>query len=487
MSVILQAMKDAGKTGIEMTCADGFTRLVWPILAAYVADYPEQCLVACCKENRCPICEVPHDRRGEHLMFTPRSPEETLDLLRRHALGEKVPRYDELGLRPVFTPFWANMPHANIFQSMTPDLLHQLHKGVFKDHLVKWCILLLTEQEVDERFRGMTRHPGLRHFVNGISMVSQWTGHEHKEMEKVFCSLLAGGVDDRVVLAAQAVTDFIYYSSLHSHTTRTLQSLQDALDRFHLHKDIFIELGARQQPHFNIPKFHMMEHYVSLIKLFGSADGFNTEAPERLHIDYAKDAYRSSNKKDYVAQMVVWLRRQESVDRFSMYLTWRERKANSLAPDPEDNEGITMNLPTTSPSTNMVRTPQYTIAVTHPKNLRNITAANIIKNHGATQFLPSLRAFLSSVDCEIVPNQFDTFNLFKRITVILPVIRQTNSRYLKSTIRATPGRPSNHSERKNAEPSYFDFALIKSAEGNSNTAGTPLDGKHTCTPVLSLN
>jgi hypothetical protein len=122
----------------------------------------------------------------------------------------------------------------------------------------------------------------------------------------------------RVLVVAQSILDFSYYAQLQIQTTESLEALQTALTVFHTNKDILKELTV--QEHFNIPKLHQLTHYVQSITLFGAADGFNTELPEHLHIDFAKDSYRASNKQDYEEQMALWLQRQEAVFLCSAYL-----------------------------------------------------------------------------------------------------------------------------------------------------------------------
>ncbi|KAG6904928.1 hypothetical protein DXG01_006172, partial [Tephrocybe rancida] len=211
------------------------------------------------------------EERGSPVQFLLRDVDDTLRILHEHRRGQEPPKFETNGIRAIYQPFWHNLPHCNIFACFTPDLLHQIHKGVFKDHFVKWCSMIMGTDEIDVRFKAMAAHPGLRHFKKGISFVSQWTGTEHKEMEKVIMGVLSGAVNSRVLTVARALLDFIFYAQYQLHTSETLAALQSALDTFHEHKDIFIELECRDN--FNFPKLHSMMHYVEAIKALGSADG----------------------------------------------------------------------------------------------------------------------------------------------------------------------------------------------------------------------
>jgi hypothetical protein len=64
MRTILGPLKEVGRTGMEVTGGDGKVRMVYPILACYVTDYLEQCLVTCSKYGTCPKCQRPADELG---------------------------------------------------------------------------------------------------------------------------------------------------------------------------------------------------------------------------------------------------------------------------------------------------------------------------------------------------------------------------------------------------------------------------------------
>ena len=59
MKSIIKLLEKAGRDGINLISGDGAVRCCYPILVAYVGDYPEQLLVSIVKSGNCPICPAP--------------------------------------------------------------------------------------------------------------------------------------------------------------------------------------------------------------------------------------------------------------------------------------------------------------------------------------------------------------------------------------------------------------------------------------------
>ncbi|KAG1733269.1 hypothetical protein EDB19DRAFT_1830991 [Suillus lakei] len=112
---------------------DGHFQRVAYGLGPYIADYEEQALLACIVHFWCPRCCSHHDSL------------DTPSLLPCHEYHEalfEVGTYGELwvefGIVADLIPFTNDFPHANIHETMALDILHQLIKGTFEDHLVDW-------------------------------------------------------------------------------------------------------------------------------------------------------------------------------------------------------------------------------------------------------------------------------------------------------------------------------------------------------------
>ncbi|KAJ7782081.1 hypothetical protein B0H14DRAFT_3585698 [Mycena olivaceomarginata] len=306
----------AGVKGLPMASGDGVIRRAHPIVACYIGDYPEQLLVACVKTGWCPTCDCEHGNLGDSNKFPLRNLENILAAL--DTLDDGGTIYSEAcrdaGIKPVVHPFWENLPYTNIFTSFTSDVLHQLYQGIIK-HLIKWLKESYGEAELDARCRRLPPNHNIRLFMKGISKLNRVTGREHAQISRFLLGIIIdirlpdGRSPIRLVPAVRAILDFVIWLN--------------ARQRFHENKSIFVDLGIRGD--FNLPKLHSWAHYGMNIQLYGSSDNYNTEYTERLHIDLAKDAYRSTNMKNEFPQMTLWLERKEKIIRHDQFIHWQLR------------------------------------------------------------------------------------------------------------------------------------------------------------------
>ncbi|KAE9386416.1 hypothetical protein BT96DRAFT_1084542, partial [Gymnopus androsaceus JB14] len=66
---------------------------------------------------------------------------------------------------------------------------------------------------------------------------------------------------------------------------------------------------------------------------FGATNNYNTDMFERLHIDFAKKAWCTFNKRDEFPQMTRWLSHQENIQSFNQELSWiLEQQQLSVSP-----------------------------------------------------------------------------------------------------------------------------------------------------------
>ncbi|CCO36768.1 hypothetical protein BN14_10912 [Rhizoctonia solani AG-1 IB] len=323
MEKMFEPLRKASEEGVEMWCPDGRLRRIFPRIAAYTADWPEQNLQGCTSEGSCPVCKTSHLERGSLDEESElRKREETLDALRKYMLHQNIAHLKPLGLKPVW-PWWGDIPELNLSTCFTPDLLHQAYQGVFKSHIVKWMKHIIGADVLDERLSAMPQAEGLMHFAKGITLVGQWTGRQSKQLLAQFLPAVIGGLNPpELGEMVRVLVDFIYRSHASSLTEWDLRAMEDDLKTFHQLKELLVVKGFyTSESRFNqIPKLHMLRHWVFSIRELGTPDGYNTEAPEHLHIKYAKVPWRASNKVRPLEQMVIYIQRQDAIRMHRRYL-----------------------------------------------------------------------------------------------------------------------------------------------------------------------
>ncbi|CUA70823.1 Protein NYNRIN [Rhizoctonia solani] len=520
MTILMAPLKQAAKEGVVMACADGRQRRVYPIPAAFEGDWPEQCAMASAEESGCPICEQDYDHRAEYPNNAPhRNPNDTLAALRVYMESKDAGDLKPMGLKP-WWPWWAGIPHFNFHTSIMPDLLHQLYQGMIKTHAITWSKKVVGVSMVDKCFKGMPGMVGLRHFTKGISKVSQsqWTGRESKEMAKQLLPIVAGqqGANPNFVALIRSILDFTFRAHQSQMTEEDIEHLQKALNVFHTKKQVLVTVKIYEELEGlnGIKKLHMLTHYAFTIREMGTPDGYNTEAPEHLHIIYAKRGWRASNKVRPMEQMVRFIQRYETIrihraymdryhglvdrDRMDGTVVYGEGEESLLeqgntehgeheidldieqGPEPsedgedessssgdeDEDENARDSAWVTSPANQCIDLdPDWTVAI--KPTVSRVSGHCLIQSYGATDLVLRVNDWLEeTIAAGLLPRlQFVTadhaFDVWHKVYLHhRPLVFDPDQPPRRDTIRAKPAPPVREGSKRDAPIGTFDTVLF---------------------------
>ncbi|KAH9978413.1 hypothetical protein BJV74DRAFT_879459 [Russula compacta] len=144
--------------------------------------------------------------------------------------------WDDFRIWHDIVPFMHAFPQADIHELLAPDLLHQLIKGTFKDHLVAW----------------------------------------------VFLAAIAGYIPSAMVQSITSFMDACYIACRNAITAPALEHFRKSVEKFHELWNIFIEAGVWDS--ISLPCQHALKHFYNSIHLFGSPNGLCLSITESKHI-----------------------------------------------------------------------------------------------------------------------------------------------------------------------------------------------------------
>ncbi|KAH9952562.1 hypothetical protein BGW80DRAFT_1440399 [Lactifluus volemus] len=251
---ILQTFRPGITSPVIQRCPDGHYQWVIYDLVAFIANYPEQVMLMGIVQGWCP-------------------------------------KY-QYGIDNDIIPFTADFLRADIHEMISPDLLYQVIKGAFKDHLMTWVCsylrLIHSESQgdaiiddIDCRITIVPPFPSLRRFPH-----------------------------DDMVLCISAFLDTCYIARCQHLDEDSLKTFDTSFSNF------------------SLPHQHVLMYYHSLIQDFGVPAGLCSSITESRHITAVKKPWQCSNWYDTLEQM---LKVNECLDKLSA--TRSDFVAHGMMPD----------------------------------------------------------------------------------------------------------------------------------------------------------
>ena len=106
-----------------------------------------------------------------------------------------------------------------------------------------------------------------------------------------------------MIKALRAFLEFCYIARRNVLDTQSLGELDEALQRYHHYREIFVSTGVRTG--FNLPRQHALIHYLRAIWLFGPPNSLCSSITESKHIKAVKEPWQWSSRFDALCQMLL--------------------------------------------------------------------------------------------------------------------------------------------------------------------------------------
>jgi len=153
--LVLAPLQQVVQEGTVMNCADGTTRLCFPILSAWIADHAEHAVLHRIGSKLCPKCEILCKKLGGNALKM----YETRDyiLYREKALRHEPTEvagiaeyFHQVGVK-IANNVLARLNKVNPTNLDKPDLLHNIYLGLFK-HMMEWVEGFLKNHKWQQAF-----------------------------------------------------------------------------------------------------------------------------------------------------------------------------------------------------------------------------------------------------------------------------------------------------------------------------------------------
>ncbi|TDL17170.1 hypothetical protein BD410DRAFT_886035 [Rickenella mellea] len=388
----------AYKFGLVIKCADGVTRRIFPRFLTYSADYPEKVLLASIRSlSNCPCPRCLTEKGQIHQLGTDTDAhrftiEQSRKFIFERGYAVKSTAVEKLlekeSLVPIHNTFSDRLSPfgENYFILFVVDLLHEFELGVWKMIFIHLIRLLIAEggnavQLLNERYRATPTFGRdiIRKFSSNPSAMKKLAARDYEDLLQCSMPAFEGLLPEP---HNAVVMDLLFYlqtwhglAKLRVHTEDSLTCLEEATrglgaqirrfkkvtcDVYDTH-ELPAETAARgrrkrrihtasstvspktKQLNLSTFKLHALEHYVQMIRRYGTTDSYSTQSGELEH-RRVKKFYGRTNKNNATAQITNLERRERVLRQIEEDLKSKPNKAGL-----SDSNNATVNFSSQEP------------------------------------------------------------------------------------------------------------------------------------------